>query len=118
MFGGISIFKFFFLFFYSEPDLPDLSGLCSGMVEASTHNKLVITFKAQPPSVSPGPPCKSGIEYTAFHQYELWVNIFYIITDIESIDILIKGSKYWVGAPTAHQLSLPQEVDSHNPCEE
>jgi len=28
------------------------------------------------------------------HQYELWASIFYIITDIESIDILIKGSEY------------------------
>lgn len=49
------------------------------------------------------------------HQFELWLYIFYIITDIESIDILIKGSEYWVGAPTAHQLSLPRGVDSHNP---
>lgn len=65
-----------------------------------------------------GPQCHSDIEYTTFHLYELWLYIFYIITDIESIGILIKGSEYWVGAPTAHQLSPPQEVDSHNPCEE
>lgn len=52
------------------------------------------------------------------HQFELWLYIFYIITDIESIDILIKGSEYWVEAPNAHQLSLPRGVDSHNPCEE
>lgn len=52
-----------------------------------------------------------------FHQYELWWHIFYIITDIESMDLLIKGSEYWVGAPTAHQLSLPWGVDSHNPYE-
>lgn len=51
------------------------------------------------------------------HQCELCVYIFYIISNTESIDILIKGSKYWVGAPTSHQLSLPREVDSHNPCE-
>lgn len=52
------------------------------------------------------------------HQYELWWYIFYIIADIESMDILIKGSEYWVGAPTAHQLSLPGGLDSHNPFEE
>lgn len=28
------------------------------------------------------------------HQYELWWRIFYIITDMESMDILIKGSEY------------------------
>lgn len=52
------------------------------------------------------------------HQHELWRHIFYIITDIESMDVLIKGSEYWVGAPTGHQLFLPWGVDSHNPLEE
>lgn len=49
------------------------------------------------------------------HRCELWAHVFYIITDTESIDILIKGREYWVGSSTAHQLSLPREVDSHNP---
>lgn len=52
------------------------------------------------------------------HQYELCLDIFYIITNIESMDILIKGSEDWVVAPTAHQLSLAQGVDSHNPSKE
>lgn len=45
---------------------------------------------------------------------ELWANIFYIITGIQSIHWLIKGGEYWVKAPTAHQLLVPHEVDSHN----
>lgn len=44
---------------------------------------------------------------------ELWANIFYIITGIQSIDVLIKGGEYWVKVPTAHHLLVPHEVDSH-----
>lgn len=82
-----------------------------GILDSSTQNKLWRLMQ----SPLRGSASILILDTQPFHQYELCVYVFYIITDLESIDILIKGSKYWVGAPTAHPLSLPQGVDRHNP---
>lgn len=66
-------------------------------METSALNKLVAAFEAQPSHLPPMLEAHTVIpilNVQPVHQYELWVYILYIITDIESIDILIKGSEY------------------------